>query len=56
MRRIYNYLLGVLSSDETLLLMLDMFKSKSRNFPDVSVVDHIKVCKGAFIIYLVGGL
>ena len=36
---------GVLSRDETLLLMLDMFKSKSRNFPDVSVVDHINVCK-----------
>ena len=25
--------------------MLDMFKSKSRNFPDLSVVDHINVCK-----------
>ena len=25
--------------------MLDMFKSKSRKFPDVSVVDHINVCK-----------
>ena len=24
---------------------LHMFKSKSRNFPDVSVVDHINVCK-----------